>query len=243
MKRTLAFVLAALLVCLCFACGKKAPAPGPEKTVALLTLYADTQPMRIVTQEKDVKVTLQMLEYEPTIGFFRPIADEWEETLVPGRQYELPEVPTAGLPEYRLFIQQGENIALHLLTSGSDEIFEIEGGPWKPAPIDENSPMIHLCRTAAIVPQDDGDQDLYGYWYAIANAISTLRAVDLELYPDEAVLDDYWDEYHNWYRVPEWLFEAYALALYPDMDVPPLGDYDLWVQYHPETTRTPTGTP
>jgi len=237
MKRTAALLCAAFLVFLCFACEKTSrdPVPGQEKSIQLLTLYTDTQPMRIVTREKGVKVTLQRIEHEPTVGFIRPIADEWEETLAPGREYELPIVPTAGLPEYRLFIRQGDVIANYLLTSGGGERFEIEGGPWAPAPIDETSPMIHLCRTAAIVPQDDGDQDLHGYWYAIANAIATLRAVDLDLYPDEAVLDDYWDEYHNWFRVTEWLFEAYALALYPGMDVPPLGDYDLWVQYHPET--------
>ena len=77
----------------------------------------------------------------------------------------------------------------------------------------------------AISPGDDP----YSYWYAVANAIATLRAVDLELEPDET------DEEGSWYRTPEWLFEAYALALYPGMDVPPIGDYDLWVQYHPET--------
>ena len=238
-KRPLAVILAALLAFLCFACRKEPIKPGPGKpTAVLLTLYTDTQPLRIVTQEKGVTVTLQMLEYEPTVGFFRPISDEWQETLVPGKDYTVDKELADGIPEYRLLVQQGENIALHNLTSmgfEGSEVFELVGKPWAPAPIDEASPMIHLARTAAIVPQDDCDGDLYGYWYAIANAISTLRAVDLELYPDEAVLDDFWDEYHNWFRVPEWLFEAYALALYPAMDVPPLGDYDLWVQYHPET--------
>ena len=228
MKRTAALLCAAFLAFLCFACGKapKEPVPGPEKSVPLLTLYTDTQPMRIVTQEKGVKVTLQMLEYEPTVGFFRPIADEWEETLEPGKEYELPVVPTAGMPEYRLFIQQGDMIANYLLTSGGDEVFEIEGKPWSPAPIDADSPMVHLARTAAIVPPGD---DEYTYWYAVANAIATLRAVDQELEPDEL------DEEGSWYRIPEWLFEAYALALFPGTDIPPLGDYGLWVTYHPET--------
>jgi len=228
MKRILALLCAVSLAFLCFACGEKPDDPGKDDSepTALLTLYADAQPLRIVTQKKDVKVTLQKIEHEPTIGFIRAIADEWEETLEPGKEYELPIVPTAGLPEYRLFVQQGKNIALHLLTSGGDKVIEIEGRPWAPAPIDADSPMIHLARTAAIVPPGD---DEYTYWYAIANAIATLRAVDRELEPDEL------DNEGSWFRVPEWLFEAYALALYPGMDVPPLGDYDLWVTYHPET--------
>ena len=214
MKRTLALLCAALLACLCFACGEKPAAPDPGKEspeprgsaedAALLTLYTDTQPMRVITQEKGVTVTLQLLEYESTLGFFRPIADEWEETLTPGKEYELPEVPTAGLPQYRLFVRQGENIAIHLLSSGGDEVFEIEGGPWAPAPIDEGSPMIHLCRAAAIAPCEEQ----YDYWYGISNAITTLRAVDLELPSDE--------EQVSAFQVPVWLFEAYAYALYPD---------------------------
>jgi len=242
MKRTLALVLAALLVCLCTACGKEPLGLKPDsgkKTVVLLTLLTDRQPLRIVTQEKGVKVTLQMIEHEPTLGFFRPIADEWEETLTPGREYTIDKEIVTGVPEYRLFVQQGENTAIHNLTSmgfEGREVFELEGGPWAPSPIHKESPMIHLARTAAIVPQDDCGGDLYGYWYATANAISTLRAVDLELEPDDLVPREFDpDDPKGFYRIPEWLFEAYALALYPGMDVPPLGDYDLWVEYHPET--------
>ena len=244
MKRSLALFCAVSLAFLCFACGETKPTEptsGQENAAALLTLHTDTQPLRIVTQEKDVKVTLQRLEYEPTIGFLRPIADEWEKTLEPGKAYEIEIEPAEIIPEYRLFIRQGENIAIHNLAEDLKDgktIFEIEGGPWRPNPIDENSPMIHLARTAAVVPKDDCDGDLYGYWYAIANAIATLRTVDLGMEPDELVPREYDpDEYRGWYRVPEWLFEAYALALYPGMDVPAIGDYDLWVQYHPETAE------
>jgi len=231
MKRITALLCAVLLACLCFACGGKGPnpPPGPEKAVALLTLYADTQPLRIVTQAQGVKVTLQQLEYEPTVGFLRPIADVWEEALTPGKDYEIDAELAETVPQYRLLIQQGENIAVHNLAyDGRDgkTVFEIAGKPWVPAPIDGNSPMVHLARAAVVVPPGD---DLYTYWYAIANAVATLRSVDLELEPDEL------DGEGSWYRVPEWLFEAYALALFPGMDVPPLGDYDLWVTYHPET--------
>jgi len=228
MKKTLALFCTALLALLCFACGEKppGPSPDPEQSVALLTLHADKQPLRIVTQKEGVTVTLQMLEYEPTIGFFRPIADKWEEALEPGREYELPGVPTAGIPEYRLLARQGENIAIHLLTSGGDEIIEIEGGLWSPAPIEADSPMVHLARAAVIAPHEEW----YDYWYTIANAIATLRGVDLDLAPDEL------SEEGSAYRVPEWLFEAYAAALFPGKDVPLLekGESD-WVSYHPET--------
>ena len=221
MKRLLALPCAILLACLCFACGvsPKNPVKESSASAALLTLYADKQPLRIATQREGVKVTLQKVEHEPTIGFVRPIADEWEETLVPGREYELPRVPTAGLPEYRLFVQQGETIALYLLTSGGDEVIEIEGEPWAPAPIDADSPMIGLCRAAAIAP----NEEQYDYWYAIANAITTLRAVDRELPPDE-------DEAC---LVDKWLFDAYAAALFPGVEAPNLVGCP-WVNYRPE---------
>jgi len=238
MKRIIALLCAAaLLCCLCAACKWVKHDPPPPRLAPLLTLYTDRQPLRIVTQEKGVTVTLQKLEYEPTLYFLRPIADEWEGTLEPGKEYELDVELGETIPLYRLFIRQGERIAIHNLLpdmKDGNTVFEIKGGPWAPAPIDADSPMIHLCRTAAIVPEDDGD--LYGYWYAIANAVATLRAVDLTLEPDELVPHAYDpDEHKGFYRVPEWLFEAYALALYPHMDIPPLGDYDLWVEYHPET--------
>jgi len=232
MKRALALLCAALLACLCASCWwvkPDPPPPDPAASVALLTLYADKQPLRIVTKEEGVTVTLQLLEYEPTVGLLRPIADEWEETLIPGKEYAINKELAEGIPEYRLFIRQGENMAMHNLAEDRKDgktVFEIVGKPWAPAPIDEYSPIVHLARTTAIVP---GGDDLYTYWYAIANAIATLRAVDMELEPDEL------DEEGSWYRVPEWLFEAYALALFPAMDVPPLGDYDLWVSYHRET--------
>jgi len=225
MKRAIALLCAILLACLCCACGKKDPnlPPGPETSIALLTLYADQQPLRIVTKEKGVKVTLQMLEYEPTVGFLRPIADEWEEILEPGRKYEISKELTEGIPEYRLFVQQGENIAIHnLVFDGKDgkEVFEIEGNPWIPAPIGADSPMIGLCRTAAIAPYEDQ----YGYWYAIANAISTLRGVDLELEPDGSS--------GGGYRVPGWLVDSYAQALFPGVEMTsPLEDETAWVGY------------
>ena len=219
MKRAIALLCAALLACLCFACGRVKPDPPPSGfTVPLLTLYADKQPLRIATQQEGVTVTLQQLEYEPTVGFPRPIADAWEETLVPGKEYELPEVPTAGMPEYRLFVQQGENIALHLLTSGGDEVFEIEGKPWAPAPIDQASPMINLCRAAAVSPKEEQ----YDYWYAVSNAICTQRGVYNEWPPD--------DPDTGAYHVPEWLFKAYAAALFPDTEMPEYLDWN-WVGY------------
>jgi len=237
MKRTVALALAALLACLCLsACGEKTP--GPEKSDALLTLYTDTRPLRIVTQERGVTVTLQLLEYEPTLGFLRPIADEWEETLEPGREYTIDKELAEGIPQHRLYARKENLIAVHdLVYDGKEgaQVFTLEGKPWAPAPIDENSPMIHLCRAAATV-SPGGEEDPYTYWYAIACAISGLRAAELALGPDELVPREYDpDEYNGYYRVPEWLFDSYALALYPGMDVPPIGDYDLWVEYHPET--------
>jgi len=209
-KRFIALLSAVLLACLCFACGNTPVDPGPADPGAeigpLFTLYDDEQSMRVVTQREGVAVALQKLEYEPVLGFLRHVADEWEETLEPGREYELPRVPTAGPPEYRLFARQGENIGEHIMTSGSIEVFEIEGKPWAPAPIDAYSPMIHLCRSAAIA-----QNEAYDYWYTVANAITTLRAVDLELPPD--------DEDSN-YLVPKWLVDAYAAALFPGVDAP-----------------------
>ena len=234
MKRTVAFALAALLACLCLsACGGKTP--GPEKSDALLTLYTDTRPLRIVTQERGVTVTLQLLEYEPTLGFLRRAADEWEETLEPGREYTIDKELAEGIPQYRLYARKENLTAVHdLVYDGKigGRAVEIKGRPWAPAPIDETSPMVHLSRTAAIVPPGD---DEYTYWYAIANAISALRAVDLALEPDELVPRAYDpDDPMGFYLVPGWLFEAYAFALFPGTQVPPLGDYNLWAQYHPE---------
>jgi len=232
MRRALALLCAAVLLAgLCFACGKKAPDPGKETTseaVTLLTLYTDTQPLRIVTQEKNVTVTLQLLEHESTLDFLRPIADEWEETLIPGKEYTIDKEIAIGTPEYRLFVRQGKNIALHNLTSmgfEGNEVFELEGRPWAPAPIDRDSPMVHLCRMAAIAP---GGEE-YDYWHAFATAIGTLRSVDLDMVPDGE---------GGFYRVPEWLFEAYAAALFPGVDVPALdGGESEYVSYHPETAE------
>ena len=222
MKRTLALLCAALLAFLCFACGQTAP--KPLKSAALLTLY--TQPLRVATQLKGVTVTLQKLEVEPTLRFLHPVADEWEETLTPGKEYEIDAALADGIPEYRLYVRQGKNMALCDLTSDlldAGAAVEIAGKPWAPAPIDENSPMIHLCRMAAIAPGGE----LYDYWYAIASAVSTLRGVDLDLEGDEGC--------EGCYRVPGWLFDAYAQALFPGVAVPALkkGESD-WVSYHPE---------
>ena len=234
LKRTAALFLAALLATLCFASCKTEPKiPGavlPGKpSAALLTLYAgsaaasSSKPLRIITQQKGVTVTLQKLEYEPTTGFLRPVADEWTMALTPGEEYEIDKELAEGIPQYRLLVRQGENMALHNLCEDTlpkdrekdgSAVFEIR--PWAPAPIDENSPMIHLCRAAVIAPKEDQ----YDYWYAISNAITTLRAVDLELPPD--------DEGVYAYSVPEWLFEAYALALFPDNELPSVTDW-MWV--------------
>jgi len=216
-KSIAALLCAALLLCLCTACLKPKPTPPQEPTALLLTLYADTQPLRIITEQEGVTVTLQALEYEETVGFLRPVADEWEETLVPGKEYEIDKELVENIPQYRLFVQQGEAVAIHNLAEDRKDgntTFEIK--PWAPAPIDEFSPMIHLCRAAAIAPHEAQ----YDYWYAIANAITTLRAVDLELPPDE--------EDVSAYLVPEWLFEAYAYALYPDKEIPSITDW-MWV--------------
>jgi len=227
MKRILAFALAALLACLCFACKKDPlnlrPDPDPNKaSAALLTLHADTQPLRIVTQEKGVTVKLQKLEYEPTTGFLRSVGDEWTMALTPGETYEIDRELAEGIPQYRLLVRQGENMALHNLAQDRKDgktVFEIQGKPWAPAPIDELSPMIHLCRAAAIAPKEMQ----YDYWYAISNAITTLRAVDLELEPDEE------DVYG--YSVPVWLFEAYARALFPEDGIPSVTDW-MWVGHN-----------
>jgi len=233
MKRAIAIALAALLAFLCFACGKEEKPlglrtePGKPSTT-LLTLHADTQPLRVVTQAQGVTVTLQKLEYEPTLQFLRPVADEWEETLTPGKEYTINKELAENVPQYRLLVRQGENMAIHNLcedTLSKDRekdgrtVFEIKGGPWAPAPIDENSPMIHLCRAAAVAPKEEH----YDYWYTISNAITTLRAVDLELPPD--------DEDVYAYRVPVWLFQAYARALFPDITLPSTTDWN-WVGHN-----------
>jgi len=222
MKRFIAILCAALPACLCFACGQVKPRPTPVPSALLLTLYADTKPMlRIVTQQEGVAVALQKLEYEPTVGFLRPIADEWEETLTPGREYEIHKELAELIPEYRLLVRQGENMAIHNLSEDlkdGNEVFEIEGKPWRPAPIDENSPMINLCRAAAVSPKEEQ----YDYWYAVSNAITTQRGVYNEWPPD--------DPESGAYRVPAWLFEAYAAALFPDTDMPEYVDWD-WVGY------------
>ena len=154
MKRSIALLCAALLACLCFACGWAKPGPPPpEPSALLLTLYADTSPMRIVTQQEGVSVAFQLLEYEPVLNFLRPAGDIWDEVLEPGKDYELETELAEGIPQYRLFVRQGENIAVFdLAHDGKDgkTVFEIEGKPWKPAPIDENSPMANLCRTAIV---------------------------------------------------------------------------------------------
>ncbi|MCL2105521.1 MAG: hypothetical protein FWH26_00385 [Oscillospiraceae bacterium] len=221
MKRVIAFLCAALLAGLCFSCGKKdkdPEKPGQPETVPLLTLY--TEPLRVATQREGVTVTLQALEYEPTLSFPRPTVDLWEEALEPGREYELDARLSEGIPEYRLFILQGENIAIHdLVYDGKDgkSVFEIEGGPWAPAPIDESSPMVNLCRTLAVAR---AEERRFGYFYAIANAISTLRGVYNEWPPD--------DPESGAYHVPPWLFEAYAAALFPHMEMPGQVDWE-WV--------------
>lgn len=232
MKRALALLCAALLALLCFACGEKPvkPEDTPAAT-ALLTLYTDTQPLRIVTQQKGVTVTLQLLEYEPTLQFLRPIADEWEETLLPGKEYEIDKELAEGLPEYRLLVRQGENMALYDLTYMGFEggtAFELEGKPWAPAPVNEDSPMLHLCRMAAYAP----GWETYDYWCAIASAVSLLRAVDLELPPQ----DD--GNGGSCYRLPEWLFDAYAQALFPGVDADTQEEGEAgWVSYHPESNE------
>ena len=92
--------------------------------------------------------------------------------------------------------------------------------------------MIPLCLAAAVVSPGT---DPYTYWGAIANAVTFLRSVELKLAPDEKVpkVDDP-GEFNGYYHVPEWLLEAYALALYPDVGLIPIEDYDIWVEYHPE---------
>ena len=225
MKRTIALLCAALLACLCFSCGEKKPEPGPTpETVPLLKLFTDTQPLRVATQAQGVTVTLQEQEYESALRFLRPFRDVWEETLEPGKEYELPAdvLLSEGIPQYRLLARQGENIAIHNLAyDGKDgnEVFEIKGGPWAPAPIDENSPMANLCRAAAVA---SGDTENVSYWYVIANAITTLRGVYNEWPPDEEDVGAYY--------VPEWLFEAYAQALFPDTEAPGLPDWS-WIGY------------
>jgi len=223
MRRIAALALAAL-VCLClYACGEKPP--GPEKSSVLLTLYADKQPLRIVTQQEGVTVTLQQMEFEPTLLFMRPYMDVWEETLEPGREYEFPAEVFLGetIPHYQLLARQGENMAVrHLMLDMKDgnEIFEIEGGPWAPAPIDENSAMINLCRAAAVA---SGDMDNISYWYIVANAISTQRGVYNEWPPD--------DTETGAYHVPGWLVDAYADALFPGVEMPSPLDSGAWVGY------------
>ena len=227
MKQITALLCAALLACLCFACGEK-PGPTPPSPTAapLLTLYAGDLPLRIITQEEGVYAAFQQLEYEPTLGFLRPIADLWDKTLEPGKEYTIDAgiELKPGRPQYRPTVWQGDGVAIHDLTAsdmaggGAVEINE----PWVPAPIDENSPMIHLCRMASFVP----GFETYDYWYAIANAIATLRAVDLDL-----PLDD-----EHGYRVYEWLMEAYAAALFPGIEMP-MPDDDDWVRYQPDTAE------
>ncbi|MCL2299268.1 MAG: hypothetical protein FWC27_03865 [Firmicutes bacterium] len=225
MKRAIALCCAALLLAgLCFSCRKTEPKPlnVPGKSAPLLTLYADTAPLRIVTKREGVTVTLQKLEYEPTVGFLRPVADEWEQSLTPGKEYEIDAELAENIPEYRLFVRQGENVAIHNLAQDRKDgntTFEISAKPWAPAPVDENSPMIHLCRAAVIAP----NEEQYDYWYAIANAITTLRCVDLELPPD--------DEEVYAYNVPVWLFEAYARALFPDTAIPSITDW-MWIGHN-----------
>ena len=222
MKRTIALLCAALLACLCFACGWAKPGPPPpEPGGLLLTLYADTSPMRIMTQQEGVSVAFQRLEYEPTLGFLRPVEDIWDEVLEPGKEYELEAGLAEGIPQHRLYARRGDFIALFDLTyDGREggEVFEIEGKPWVPAPIDENSPMINLCRAAAVSPKEAQ----YGYWYAISNAICTQRGIYNEWPPD--------DPDAGAYHVPDWLFEAYAAALFPDTETPEYLDWE-WVGY------------
>ena len=222
MKQITALLCAALLACLCFACGSIKPAPPPEASAPLLTLYADTKPMRIVTQQEGVSVAFQLLEYEPVLSFLRPAGDIWDEVLEPGKEYELETELAEGIPQYRLYARKGENAAVFNLSyDGKDgkEVFEIEGKPWKPAPIDETSAMINLCRAAAVAKYET---DNYSYWYAVSNAITTQRGVYNEWPPD--------DPETGAYRIPAWLFDAYAAALFPDADRPEYVDW-MWVGY------------
>jgi len=221
MKRITALLCAAVLCCLCASCRWIKPDPSPPSTT-LLALYADKVPLRIMAQQKGVKVTLQALEYEPTLGFLRPIEDIWEETLEPGKEYKIEGELAETVPQHRLFIQQGENIAVHNLSydgKEGNEVFEIEGKPWVPAPVGENSPMVNLCRAAAVAMNETEN---YSYWYAVSNAISTLRGVYNEWPPDDPETGAYY--------VPEWLFKAYAAALFPDTDMPERVDWE-WVGY------------
>ena len=221
MKRITALLCAAALCCLCASCRWVKPDPPPSSTT-LLTLYADKAPLRIVTQQEGVTVTLQALEYEPTMDFLRPVEDIWKETLEPGKTYEIEGELVETVPQHRLFIQQGENIAVHNLScDGKDgsEVFEIEGRPWAPTPVDENSPMANLCRAAAVAMNET---DNYSYWYAVSNAVSTQRGVYNEWPPD--------DPETGAYHVPEWLFKAYAAALFPDTDMPEQVDWE-WIGY------------
>ena len=239
MKRLFAFLCALLLlVSVCAACGKEAENPGEEKETkrtkttqgeeqAKLTLYADTRPLRIVTQQAGVTVTLQKLEMEPNLGFLRPVDNEWEETLEPGKEYEIDRELAETIPQYQLLVRQGKNMAIHYLNmdlKDGKELFEIEPKPWEPAPIEEYSPMVDLCRAAVTAIFEEWD----GYWYTIANAITTQRSVYQEMPPDGSVDGD------SYYTVPEWLFEAYAKALFPDKAIPPMEEMDEnWVSYQP----------
>jgi len=230
MKRTITALLCAILLaslCLC-ACGEKPgpqadPAPKAAAAVPLLTLYADTKPMRIVTQQEGVSVAFQLLEYEPVLNFLRPAGDIWDEVLEPGKDYELETELAEGIPQYRIYARKGDLIAVYdLVYDGKDgkEIIEIEGKPWAPAPIDGNSPMVNLCRTAAVAKSD---AENYSYSYAVSNAICTLRGVYNEWPPDG-------DSEAGNYLVPPWLFKAYAAALFPDIDLPEYVDW-MWVGY------------
>ena len=109
-------------------------------------------------------MAFQLLEYEPVLNFLRPAGDIWDEVLEPGKDYELETELAEGIPQYRLFVRQGENIAVFdLAHDGKDgkTVFEIEGKPWAPAPIDENSPMVNLCRTAIVASLEEN----YSYYY------------------------------------------------------------------------------
>jgi len=241
MKRLIAFLCALLLMASLFAaCGKETDAQNPgEKTetktqttkgedAAKLTLYTDTRPLRIVTQQAGVTVTLQKLEMEPNLGFLRPIDNEWTETLEPGKAYEIDKELAETIPQYQLLVRQGKNMAIHYLADDlkdGKEIFEIEPKPWAPAPIEEYSPMAELCAAAATAIFETWD----GYWYTIANAITTQRSVYQKMPPDGRVDGD------AYYAVPEWLFEAYAKALFPDKEIPPAEEMDEnWASYYPD---------
>ena len=239
MKRLIAFLCALLLMAsLLAACGKETENPGEEKDsstqttkgedAAKLMLYTDTRPLRIVTQQAGVTVTLQKLEMEPNLGFLRPVADEWEETLEPGKEYEIDKELAETIPQYQLLVRQGKHMAIHYLADDlkdGKEIFEIEPKPWEPRPIEEYSPMADLCAAAATAIFETWD----GYWYTIANAITTQRSVYQEMPPDGRVDGD------AYYVIPEWLFEAYAKALFPDKEIPPAEEMDEnWVSYYPD---------